>query len=141
MTKLEEMMTLQIHIVNHLFGYCTKAIAKERETESGVAPLNGVATAEQSTVPATDVEAEAEVDIADENPTFCEALVVEDVDVVRAGAEARDDDLPITSATNVGDMEDDDEDEEDGEYSNLHDAVEDVYDDDEDDNDDDFTIQ
>ncbi|XP_024963914.1 uncharacterized protein LOC112504209 [Cynara cardunculus var. scolymus] len=53
----------------------------------------------------------------------------------------RDDDLPITSAANAGDMEDDDEDE-DGDSPDLPDACEDLgNDDDEHDNDDNCTIQ
>ncbi|XP_024965022.1 uncharacterized protein LOC112505330 [Cynara cardunculus var. scolymus] len=109
------------------------------ETESKVAPSNAVAATRPSVVPATKAEAEAEV--ADENPTSCQASVAEDVDVIRAGAEARDDDLPITSTANDGDMEDDDE--EDGESLDLPDAGEDLDDDDDDDddNDDEFTIQ
>ncbi|XP_024958884.1 putative uncharacterized transmembrane protein DDB_G0290641 [Cynara cardunculus var. scolymus] len=137
-TKLEEMMALHICTVDHFFGYCSKAIAKEGETESGATPSNVVDPAEPA-VPMT----EAEVDVVDENPTFYEAPVAEDVDVVRAGVEARDEDLPpITSAANAGDMEDDDEDA-DGESLNLSDVSEDLDDDDddEDDDDNDYTIQ
>ncbi|XP_024995583.1 ribosomal L1 domain-containing protein CG13096-like [Cynara cardunculus var. scolymus] len=120
MTRVEEMMALQIQTVDHFF--------------------------------VTDAEAEAprvkaEVDVADENPTSCEAPVVEDVDVVRPNTEARDNNLPINFVVNAGDMEDDDEedDEVDIESSDLPDAGKDLDDDDddddeEDDDDDDFTI-
>ncbi|XP_024961552.1 nucleolin-like [Cynara cardunculus var. scolymus] len=119
-------------------------IAKEGETESGDAAAEAVA-AETVVVPANHSEAEAhpeaEVEVADENPTSCEAPEAEDVDTIRASAEARDEDLPITFAANAGDMEDDDEDE-DGDSPDLPDAGEDLgNDDDEDDDDDDFTIQ
>ncbi|XP_024978957.1 uncharacterized protein LOC112516167 [Cynara cardunculus var. scolymus] len=151
MPKLEEMMVIQIRTVDHFFSYFSKAIAKEGETESGAALSNAVAAAEPAAVPATQTKVEAhpkaEVEVADENPTSCEALVVEDVDVVRAGVEAHDEDLPIISTANAGDMEDDDEDDEDDEgedsdSSDLPNAGEDLgNDDDEYDDDHDFTVQ
>ncbi|XP_024958933.1 ribosomal L1 domain-containing protein CG13096-like [Cynara cardunculus var. scolymus] len=143
LTKLEELMKFQIHTVDHFFGYCSKTIVKEGETVTKAGPCDVDA------VPATEVEAEApiaedEVDVADESPTSYEALITKDVEVARA--KARDDDPPITSAADAGDLDEDSDDEEYDESLDLPDTGKDLDDDededeDEDDDDDDFTIQ
>ncbi|XP_024964677.1 glutamic acid-rich protein-like, partial [Cynara cardunculus var. scolymus] len=79
-----------------------------------------------------------EVVVVNENPTAHEAPEAEIVDeTVRAGAEAHDEDLPITSVADASDKEDDDEDDDD-DSPNLPDAGKDLG---EDDDDDKFTIQ
>ncbi|XP_024965804.1 nucleolin-like [Cynara cardunculus var. scolymus] len=130
-------MALQNRTVDHVFGYCSKSIDKKEATESGAASLNVVVAAEPAVLvteaeadahPEAEADAHPEAEVADENPTYFEALIVENVDAVRAGTEAHDEELPITSVANASDMEDDDED-----------GGEDL-DDDDDDDDDEFTI-
>ncbi|XP_024965487.1 G2-specific protein kinase nim-1-like [Cynara cardunculus var. scolymus] len=91
------------------------------------------AAATKPAAPKSEVEAE----VVNEIPTSYETLIAEEIYVVRANAEAHDDDLPITSAADAADVEEDDEedDEEDGESPNLPDSGSDV------DDENDFTIQ
>ncbi|XP_024965900.1 uncharacterized protein LOC112506102 [Cynara cardunculus var. scolymus] len=133
-------MVLQILSVDQLFGYCSRAISREGEIRSDAGPSTAV-VASLPAAPTTDKDeaeaprAEADANVVNEIPTSYEALAPEEVDVVRADTKARDDDLPITYATNAGDVEDDDEedDDENGESPDLPDSDSEL-------DDDDFTI-
>ncbi|XP_024990690.1 histone H2A.Z-specific chaperone CHZ1-like [Cynara cardunculus var. scolymus] len=76
-------------------------------------------------------ESEAEAEIAQDIPTFGEAVIAEEVDAI-----PKDDDLTITSTPVAGDNDDDDDDEPD-----LPDSGSNLDGDDDDDDEDDFTIQ
>ncbi|XP_024978978.1 nucleosome assembly protein 1;3-like [Cynara cardunculus var. scolymus] len=96
------------------------------------------ADAQDERVKANKVAAEV-VDAITSHEAEAVAEVEEINDVVRA--DAQDEDLPITSAVDVGDKEDeDDDDDEDDDPSSFPDAGKDLGDDDDEDDDDNFTI-
>ncbi|XP_024963484.1 uncharacterized protein LOC112503724 [Cynara cardunculus var. scolymus] len=132
-------MVLQIKNVDQLSSICSQAFAREGEIRSNTARPSA-----EPAAPATDdaKASRAEAEAVCEIPTSSEDAIVEDVDAIRS--EARDDDLPITSAHVAGDMddEDDEEDDEDGDASDLPDFGSDLDDDNDDDDDEDgLTIQ
>ncbi|XP_024974767.1 uncharacterized protein LOC112512864 [Cynara cardunculus var. scolymus] len=146
----EELSSVQAAVRINIKAVSTLTSKVDKANAQGETELN----VDVAIVPTTQIETEApraianEVEIVDENPTSHEAPKAEVVDqIIRAGAEARDEDLPITSAADAGNNEDDDKDDDDenNDSPNLPDAGKDFGDDDDDDDededDDNFTIQ
>ncbi|XP_024964306.1 pheromone-processing carboxypeptidase KEX1-like [Cynara cardunculus var. scolymus] len=135
MADLEQRMDIAAKSLDNL----TSCFADNKEKEKDLA----------AAVHTTPADADAQVERAEANEadaiTFHEVEVVaEDEEIDDAvRADAQDEDLPITSAVDVGDKEGEDEDDDDDDEADdplsFPDAKKDLGDDDDDDND--FTIQ
>ncbi|XP_024969599.1 prothymosin alpha-B-like [Cynara cardunculus var. scolymus] len=136
LSELEQRMDIIALSLDNLFS--SHADNKEGEKDLDVVAV--VVSSTEANAPGDEAN---EVKVVDKTITSHEANEAEVIDeAVRAEAEARDEDVPITPATDVSDKGDDDEDdnnEDDDDSPTLHDAGKDLGGDD--DEDDDFTIQ
>ncbi|XP_024984082.1 ribosomal L1 domain-containing protein CG13096-like [Cynara cardunculus var. scolymus] len=124
LTRLEEMMVLQIHSVDQLSSICSQALAKEGEIRSnaaGPSAETSAPTTQDAKAEASRARAEADAEVVYNIPTSSEAAIAEDADVIRAEAHEDDD--------------------EEGDSPDLPDSNSDLDDDNDNDDEDDFTIQ